>query len=321
MIGPQDEQPHEVGADPAWSESYYFAWFGEEGSGITRVGIRPNEGTKDVLVVAFPPGGGIAIGRHKEPQAQNTDDIRVAGASYECMEPLTRWRVRYDGPLTRLPEPRVLLGEPGPHETIDFSLDLEMRTSTPPAEAVLSGDHSAFERVATGHFEQSGSFVGTIDGRPFAGRGHRDKSWGVRDWSAPDMWRWFAMPFGDDLVVNVVIVSMGGREVRGGWALREGAVRAVSDIELTTQTGPDGRAHTALDLSFDVEGTGRMEVHADVLEIAPLPLSSGERATLVNEGLARFTTSDGRECLGIAEYLHQLQDPPAGLAAAAALIA
>jgi hypothetical protein len=49
------------------------------------------------------------------------------------------------------------------------------------------------------------------------------------------------------------------------------------------------------------------ELRADVLRVAGLPQRHGDRATLVNEGLARWTY-EGRTGYGIAEYLHQLDD-------------
>ena len=323
MIGPEDEQPHAVGDDPRWSESYYFAFFGDELSGITRIGVRPNEGTIDALVVAFLPDGAIALGREVSPQHDNTADLAVGGVRYTCRDPLGAWDVRIATRLHRLDNPRMLLGEPGEATSIDLELDLSFAAATPAAEATLDGDRAAFARTATGHFEQSGAMTGTVDGRPFSGRGYRDKSWGVRDWSAPTMWRWFALPFGDDLVVNALVLGMGGHEVRGGWAWHDGAVRPVGEVELDTTTGPDGRAHTAVELGFTIEGAGRLTARGEVLTIAPLPLHADGRTTLVNEGLTRWTLQDGRTTLGIAEYLHQVTGDPAeeAIARAAQLIA
>ena len=49
------------------------------------------------------------------------------------------------------------------------------------------------------------------------------------------------------------------------------------------------------------------ELRADVLRVAGLPQRHGERRTIVNEGLARWTY-EGRTGYGIVEYLHQLDD-------------
>ena len=47
------------------------------------------------------------------------------------------------------------------------------------------------------------------------------------------------------------------------------------------------------------------ELRADVLRVAGLPQRHGERRTIVNEGLARWTY-EGRTGWGISEYLHTL---------------
>jgi len=47
------------------------------------------------------------------------------------------------------------------------------------------------------------------------------------------------------------------------------------------------------------------ELHADVLRVEPGPRGIRPGATIVNEGLARWTY-EGRTGYGISEYLHQL---------------
>ena len=142
---------------------------------------------------------------------------------------------------------------------------------------------------------------GTIDGEAFDGRGYRDKSWGMRDWSAPELWRWFALPFGPDLAMNAVIVRIAGMDLRGGWAWKDGEVKPVTGVELDTVYGDDGRTQE--------QGGERLRVEGDVVNVAHLPIAAGGRTTLLNEGLTRWSL-DGREALGIAEYLHQLGDQP-----------
>ena len=49
------------------------------------------------------------------------------------------------------------------------------------------------------------------------------------------------------------------------------------------------------------------ELRGDLLRVAGVPHRIGERRTIVNEGLARWTY-EGRTGFGIAEYLHQLDE-------------
>lgn len=310
MIGERDERPHEAGDDPSWSESYYFAWFSPERSVVSRIGNRPNEGTQDVLVVTYDADGAITLVRSKRDESANTDRLEVGGVSYACEAPLERWRLTCDADAVRLPSPRLLLGEEGPRpERTRLTFELAFDACQPPAELNSNGPGESIElvgRLASGHFEQTGTMTGMIDGEPFEGRGLRDKSWGARDWSAPELYRWLPMPFGDDLAMNVFIARFAGHEVHGGWAWKDGSMHRIGDIRLDTAYGEDGRTQESVDVSFSVDGE-RLEVHGDVLNVAHVPYSTGGKTTLLNEGLARWRLGD-RETLGIAEYLYQLGD-------------
>lgn len=311
MIGEADERPHEQGPEETWSESYYFAWFSPQRSGITRIANRPNEGTQDVLVVLYDADGSITLARHKRDVADNTDELDVGGVQYRCDEPLGRWRITADAQGIRLPSPRVLLGEEGGQpEPATVALDLVFEARQPAAETAQNGQEELLElvrKIAAGHFEQSGTMTGTVGGEPFEGRGYRDKSWGMRDWSAPELWRWFAMPFGDDLAMNAVIVRIGGHDLVGGWAWRDGEVVEVTGVDLDTTYADDGRTQQQIALRVTAGGE-EIAVAGEVVNVAHLPIAADGRTTLLNEGLCRWRLDDGRETLGIAEYLHQLGD-------------
>src|SRR2546421_1582330 len=181
MIEALDERPHEAGGEPTWSESYYSAWSSPERSGFARIANRPNEGTQDVLVGVYDGDGAITLARHQREERGNTERLDVGGVRCECEAPLERWRLTCDADAIRLPAPRVLLGEDGaaPVPT-RLRLDLAFAAEQPAAETETNGPEALVElvrQVAMGHFEQSGTMSGTIDGQPFSGRGYRDKSW------------------------------------------------------------------------------------------------------------------------------------------------
>ena len=71
ILEPHHDDAHPVESDAAWSESYYFnAYDPASDSGFfTRIGIRPNEGTMDVGLSVWLPGG--ELGEYRcvtEPQ-------------------------------------------------------------------------------------------------------------------------------------------------------------------------------------------------------------------------------------------------------------
>ena len=315
ILLPEDDAMHAVEEASNFNESAYYNFFdrSRRAGGWVRIGNRPNEGTQDVLLVAYDPDGAITVARSKRDEPTNTDRLEVGGASYACEAPLERWRLTCDAGAVRLPNPRLLLGEEGPRpERTRLTFELAFDMCQPPAELNSEGPDETVEhvsRLASGHFEQSGRVTGVIDGEPFEGRGFRDKSWGTRDWSAPELYRWLPMPFGDDLAMNVFIVGFGGQVVHGGWAWKDGALHRIGDPVVDTVFGEDGRTQESVDLSFSVDGE-RLELHGDVLNVAHVPYPVDGQLALLNEGLARWRLGD-REALGIAECLHQL--PEAGL--------
>jgi hypothetical protein len=281
VIETGDERPHEAGEEQAWSESYYFAWFSPGASGLARIATRPNEGTQDLIVVAWDEERKPVVASASREQRVNDEVLSVGGAVATCEEPLRRWRLRFEG---------------------EVSLDLRFEALGPPASTQVRRRGSEGGRTIPRHFEQPVRVSGSVDGAPFEGLGFRDKSWGVRDWSKPNMWRWFALPFGPDLSINALAIEIGGVESRGGWCMRHGEVLPVTGLELDTVYEPDGLTQRSLRMAVEVAGDETIEIDGEVLAVAPLQPGGG---TLVNEGLTRWRTG-ARETLGIAEYLHQV---------------
>lgn len=90
--------------------------------------------------------------------------------------------------------------------------------------------------VAENRIEQSGRVHGvlTLDGRriPFDTMGHRDHSWGTRDWFFSQHWKWLEAQAGPDLVVHFWQVEAVGRTVLRGYVLRDGQIAEVTDVDV-----------------------------------------------------------------------------------------
>jgi len=100
VLDEQHDFAHPVEGDTAWSESYYFNCYDPDGDVgfFTRVGVRPNEGTIDVGLSVWKPGGGLAHIRHVREQKEMVDRVLSVGpVTYELVEPLKRWRLAADG--------------------------------------------------------------------------------------------------------------------------------------------------------------------------------------------------------------------------------
>jgi hypothetical protein len=72
ILDASHDRAHPVEGDTAWSESYYFNCYDPDADAgfYTRVGVRPNEGTIDVGLALWVPGGGIELG----PNARGNRD-------------------------------------------------------------------------------------------------------------------------------------------------------------------------------------------------------------------------------------------------------
>ena len=99
ILAASHDLAHPVEPDTAWSESYYFnAYDPESDSGFfTRIGIRPNEGTMDVGLSVWLPGGELAEYRHMVDQHEMVGSpLVVGGVRYELLEAMESWRILAD---------------------------------------------------------------------------------------------------------------------------------------------------------------------------------------------------------------------------------
>ena len=310
MIEPRDDHPHEVGDEPAWSESTYFNFHDPKSglAGFTRIGQRPNEGTADATLFLFLPDGGAVAVLEREARNEMADAGSVGGVTHERRVALERWRLRCaaKGLGVSSAADMQVGGTARAGAVVGVEADVGFVACMPPFGTSgrtqrTEEASAAAAAIAAGHFEQSCRVRGTvrIGNRAYRidGLGLRDRSWGPRDWSVPWGWRWFSMPFSEDLAIGVHSVMLPGREVQAGWAWRDG--RTIKMASFTLDTTFEGKVHRSLAIeATDVEGRV-YRVTGEVSSVIPLQIGS----TRVNEGLTRFTLDNGSEATGIAEYL------------------
>ena len=293
VLDDRHDLAHPVEGDEAWSESYYFNCYDPEADTgfFTRIGVRPNEGTIDVGLSVWEPGGGLAVVRHVQEQRAMVDGVLSVGpVEYSMVEPGKRWRLTAP------------------------SLDVTFDALTPMIGVDGRGGSATARTVGKGHLEQAGRWSGWIEAggqRRVLGaeaRGNRDKSWGPRRWGGPTMWRWFSVNVGDDTHFGGIRIGTSadaGDDLHRGWVWTDGAHSSIREWKIASELADDGVTHTATHvLATDKDGRTH-ELHADVLRVEPGAAGVRANATIVNEGLARWTYA-GRTGYGISEYLHQL---------------
>lgn len=322
------EHLHAHSTERDWNESYYFNFIdpARRIGGYTRVGILPNQ-ESDIGTMMLYAGGTRLLAAIKGGHAvADEGGLSIGDIKYETVEPLKRWRLRFSGEMRDIEDSRTLPSlspEGGAHTRVELDLLFEgmapcfnFKNADPGAvaEMLVSArtrlrDAGQVSRVSSEHYEQAGRCSGRLafGGREFefAGGGHRDHSWGVRDWSAPRLWTWLTCQFSDELAFNLSRVAIESVDIFNGFICRDGKNFPVRRARLETDFEEDGVTQKALRFTIEDTGGKVIEVAGDVLTVIPLDLSTRGHSTLVNEALTEYRW-DGRTGYGIAEYLHQL---------------
>jgi hypothetical protein len=321
ILGPSHDYAHPVESDTAWSESYYFnAYDPTSDSGFfTRIGIRPNEGTMDVSLSAWLPGGELAEYRQVVEQHEMVGSpMVVGGVRYELLDAVKTWRIVADVDSVARPcHPSK--GETHPvHLAVDVRFDAlspavgtdGQRTGGPRSDQAAA----AAGTTGKGHLEQAGRWAGTmtIDGvvHTWTGaRGNRDRSWGPRRWGGPPMWRWFSINIGDSVHFGGIRLGTAAGDLHRGWVSVDGEVTSIKEWQLRTELAEDGLTQRVVHAVVVDKRNRTYRLTGEVLRVADIGKSGG---TVVNEGLTRWTcrtdSGDTAAGYGIAEYLHQVDD-------------
>ena len=194
ILDAHHDRMHPVEEESAWSESYYFNMYDPDNDvGLyTRIGIRPNEGSMDVMLASWQPDNQIAFMRATREQKEMCESpLDVGGVTYTCRAEGKRWHLTADG------DARLYHLKTREYRKIPFSLDLEFEALIPMIGVDGQGAEGEGASAETGqstgkgHLEQAGRWSGWIEAdgvRKNLGdraRGNRDKSWGPRRWGGP----------------------------------------------------------------------------------------------------------------------------------------
>jgi hypothetical protein len=326
-VEPNDEDFHAVGADPTWSESYYFYFFDQtrEIGGYTRLGFRPHDGWRDALHMLFLEGSRIGFCYEREAHRATDRNVKVGGTQLSMREPFKQWRLDFEGDSQDCPDGRVLATprkerSAGWCDSTRARVALDYSGLAPPFYTERAG--------AGGHFEQPGSVRGEIrlgeELWPFEGLGIRDKSWGPRPWTnqtgasdrdeLPDSpfgqgkgWRvygiWLTAVFGSGLAFAVTASPTPEGGLRSqGYLVTEGRNYALRAIDVHTDYASAGLFHERCSFEAHFEEDHILRATGVVLNSGPSKIPHERGATIVNAAMTRFTLDSGETGLGITEY-------------------
>ena len=340
-----DERLHAPEGDALWSESYYVNFCDGLGvlGGFTRIGLHPSRDRAEGLLCVYLPDGGVGIASLSGPAAQPEDGCVRAGAlRHECVEPLHKWRIRYDGDVAVFDDPSQVPASVAPgapvRPTRRVQLDVEATGLHAPffypdykrvAHAPIPAPHgrsrrgAALRRLARlpremwmavrmrsgRHYEQSVAVRGIIafDGSTHAlnGSGHRDHSWGLRDWGVLPRMRWLTGQM-EGLAFNALHLTIGGTHVTNGYVSRRGECAAVDELHMTNTFDSSGVGGRELSMRLTAGGD-QLLITGQVLLNVPLPITGDGFSTMYTVGRTRYRCGD-RVGYGVAEFLERL-DP------------
>ena len=157
--------------------------------------------------------------------------------------------------------------------------------------------------------EQGGRYKGrlVIDGKVIEldNRGHRDHSWGMRDWGGATHWKWWNILGPDSTAIHVMEVQAFGRTTVHGYVQKDGLMGTVMSFDADI-TYDDRMMHTNIELMI-LDDEGRT---TEVSTRKGADLSWPVSPHLLLHEASMFATVDGRE--GVA-YM-ELAWPPAYIA-------
>ncbi|WP_273735359.1 DUF7064 domain-containing protein [Mycolicibacterium septicum] len=139
--------------------------------------------------------------------------------------------------------------------------------------------------------------------------GHRDHSWGLRDWNIPQHWKWFVAYTPDGDAVNGWIWIAQGQWGFAGYVARDGVTTPIANIDHHADYDPQMNQQRLTATVTDTAG-GRTEVVLEAFGVVELP-SHDPMATVIREAACRGTI-DGRPAAGqfethwVGSYLEQL---------------
>lgn len=139
--------------------------------------------------------------------------------------------------------------------------------------------------------------------------GHRDHSWGLRDWSVPQHWKWFIAYTPSGTAVNGWIWIARGEWGFGGYVCRDGVALPIRSIDHKAEYDDDMRQRRLKATAHDVNG-GKTDLTLDAFGVVELP-THDPLATIVREA-ACIATIDGEPGAGqfethwVGSYLQHL---------------
>ena len=295
-LAAKDEELHSPGPEKHWQESWYFNWSDEHQGifGLTRIGYRFTEKQIDGLIIALVDGKpdfvypAVNIPYRGEWSAiKATQGLRARRLLYRVEEPMKTWRLSLNG---------------------RNAMSLKWEAFTPVFD-FHGHNQNLPTNMAGRHFEQSGRVTGWTRFKnrelKINGYGHRDKSWGVRDWANVEGWNWISAQFGEELAFNATEGFQDGKVFNNGFVFINGENHPVTQV--TIRFTWDRQTHVPAATRIDIHYGENKQLRVEASALAQFPLV--KKGLWIQETPARFvahTRGTQIKGMGVIEHAYHV---------------
>jgi hypothetical protein len=295
MLNDEDEHLHVPKKVPLWRESWYFNLMDPKNRifSVSTMGYMPTEGESHYFSTLYVDD---TLYTHINYQKlKSEDDIKENPSdgyqSFTILKEHKEWEIQL--------------------QKRNFQLNYVWTGRFPVYE--YPGGWQIPGILEQQHYEQSGIVKGTItfkDGtvREIDGFGHRDHSWGLRNWVNIDEWYWTSVQFENgDLALNCWLNIVNKKHYVHGFLSSEKQNIPLKKIEVQTQFQADNPKNPkSADFILTDKNGKTYELTAETIYLITLPQSSKEGTCYIYETISKFEM-DNQIGYGVAEYLKSLK--------------
>ncbi len=285
-----EEYPHDYPSRLDWKESWYFTYMDPKNKicGVFYISHYPNNGRTDYLTT-YSVDGKLDGYMNSTGVSGKLKEITDGKLTFELVKPNQKWNV-------------IL-------ETEKINMDFAFFGRFPPFR-FDSAKAYAKDILEQEHYEQSCKVNGTVkfpDGFSIKvdSYGHRDHSWGLRDYSQITKWDWMQAQF-NDYAMNIIRLTIGKKtEISGFLSTKDGNTEIV-DSRIETKYEEDQKTpKSSTYRAIDENGQSRTIYSKKIYGIVypPRQFKGGIR-TDIYENFSEFENKGEKgKGYGISEYL------------------
>lgn len=293
-VRPSDESHHEPTAALDWKESYYFQLYDPKVklAALFYISTYPNIPKRDFLT-AFLADGDTDIYLNSKSSGGKIDSLNDGRLRFQLIKPNQHWKIYFDDGQKYV--------------------ELNFTARFPP---FAYDSKQAYKRgvVEQEHYEQACHVNGIIHPAKeiqyeINCYGHRDHSWGLRDYSAIDEWAWVAAQF-PRCTIGLIKLRIGTKVETAGFMSTDDRTTRISDVMVETAYEKDGLTPERFNYHFTDESGKKWQLESAKIQtmVYPPRQSKPGYETKIYEIVSRFSLTKYRDIgYGIAEYLKSQQ--------------